>query len=78
MSSGASSNRNEKPRSAVSNWWEETPRSARMPSKRTVQVAGVVLDEAEVVVHHGQARIVRGVPDGIPVTIEGDDARAIV
>ena len=43
-----------------------------------VQVAGVVLDEAEVVVHHGQARIVRGVPDGIPVTIEGDDARAIV
>ena len=41
-------------------------------------VAGVVLDETEVVVHHGQALVVRRIAYGVPVTIEGDDARAIV
>ena len=41
-------------------------------------VPGVVLDETEVVVHQGQALVVRCVQHGVPVTIEGDDARAIV
>ena len=41
-------------------------------------VTGVVLDETEVVVHHRQALVVRRIAHGVPVTIEGDDARAIV
>ena len=42
------------------------------------EVAGVVLDETEIVVHHRQTLVVRRVAHGVPVTIEGDDARAIV
>ena len=74
MSSGACSKRKENPRSAVSNWWEETPRSARIPSKRT----RVVLDEAEIVVDELQPGVLQGALYGIDVTIEGDDAAAIV
>ena len=39
---------------------------------------GVVFDEAEVVVYQRQTLVFRRIPQGIPVTIEGDDARAIV
>ena len=42
------------------------------------ELSGVILDEAEVVVDQGQPRVIRCVTQGIPITIEGDDARAIV
>ena len=41
-------------------------------------MAGIILDETEVVVHQRQAFVVRRILHGVPVTIEGDDARAIV
>ncbi len=41
-------------------------------------VAGIVLDEAEVVVDKGEPGILRSPGYGIDVTIEGDDAAAIV